>query len=741
MIPEPGSLFLFPKPYPQPHKTEAKDIGPCFLVFSGISYDIPKREEVIMVLSKMSGLLAFSCIIFFAANLLAVPPAPGSASPEVPSHNLMPVPKEIVFNEGKLMLDFGFSIALTGYTEPRQERAAVRLIRRLRTQTGIPFSLQIEKDASTAQLEISCMRPGEEIPSLGDDESYTLDIDSSRARLMAQTSVGAIRGMETFIQLVELDTDGFYVPAMRIQDEPRFPWRGILIDVCRHWIPLDVIKRNLDAMAAVKLNVLHWHLSEDQGFRIECRSFPLLHEMGSDGDFYTQEQIKEIVAYAADRGISIVPEFDMPGHTTAWFVGYPELASVAGPYRIERHYGVFDPCMDPTQEDVYAFLDTFFGEMTALFPDAYFHIGGDEVNGNHWNSNLDIEAFKIKNGMKDNHDLQAYFNKRVQALLNKHGKKMVGWDEIFHPELPKDIVIQSWRGQESLAETAKQGYQGILSHGYYLDLHYSSAEHYNIDPLDEEKSGLEEEQKLRILGGEACMWTEHVTPEIIDMRLWPRAACIAERLWSPREVKNTEDMYRRLGSVSRILEEMDLSHISSSAKMLQRLAGRHPVDSLKVLADIVEPVKHYTRHRTRDYTQMMPFNRLVDAVSSESIKARQFRIMVDEMLADAPSFKIRREEVRDWLTTWHENHKKLLPILKESALLTEIIPLSERISALAGAALEALDHIEEGQKPTSTWREKVGSLLAHPASPEHELMIMIAPAVRRLVSAASGSEN
>jgi len=346
-----------------------------------------------------------------------------SARSEWGNHDLIPAPKNISLLQGKLYIDNGFQVALTGYSEPRLQKAVDRLLGRLKIQTGIPFFSGNKEENPEPSLAVQCSGPGEKIQSIEEDESYTLDVNPARAALEASTPVGILRGIETFLQLIELDTVGFYVPAVHIEDEPRYPWRGLLIDVCRHWMPPEVIKRNLDGMAAVKLNVLHWHLSEDQGFRVECRGFPKLHQMGSDGNYYTQEQIKEILEYAKDRGIRVVPEFDMPGHTTSWLVGYPELASAPGPYQIERKWGVIDSCMDPTKEELYEFLDTFLGEMTALFPDAYFHIGGDEVNGNHWNKNPDIEAFKHKHGMKDNHDLQAYFNQKVLAILHKYGKK------------------------------------------------------------------------------------------------------------------------------------------------------------------------------------------------------------------------------------------------------------------------------------------------------------------------------
>jgi hexosaminidase len=342
-----------------------------------------------------------------------------------------------------------------------------------------------------------------------------------------------------------------------------------LIDVCRHWIPLEVVKRNIDGMAALKLNVLHLHLTEYQGFRIESKKYPRLHELGSDGLYYTQEEAREIVAYARARGIRIVPEFDMPGHATSWFVGYPELASAPGAYKIERKWGVFDPAIDPTRAEVYEFIDNFIGEMAEIFPDAYMHIGGDEVSGKHWKNNPQIQAFMREKNLTDTRALQAYFNQRLSKILEKHGKRMIGWDEVLHPDLPQTTVVQSWRGQKSLAEAAKKGYSGILSSGYYLDHLLTAERHYMVDPLNA-NNGLSEQEAARILGGEACMWGEEVDAENIDSRIWTRLPAIAERLWSPRNVTDVRDMYRRLDAVSLRLEELGLSHRSACGETLEQ---------------------------------------------------------------------------------------------------------------------------------------------------------------------------
>ncbi len=451
--------------------------------------------------------------------------------------NLMPLPGSTRSGTGSLQVDASFSIALTGYTEPRLERAGERFLRQLARQTGLPLSLKPAKMAK-ATLVIQTDHPSKEIQEVGEDESYILDVSTAGARLRASTPLGTMHGLQTFLQLVDVSPEGFAVPAVTIQDQPRFPWRGLMIDSARHFIPLDVIRRNLDGMEAVKMNVFHWHISDNQGFRAESKKLPKLTGLASGGQYYSQEEIRDLIAYARDRGIRVVPEFDMPGHSSSWFVGYPDIASTPGPFKIDEEWGVMDPAMDPTNEKTYKFLDTFIGEMARLFPDHYLHIGGDEVNGKAWDANPRIQEFKKAHNYKTNEELQAYFSQRVQRLVNKHGKAAIGWDEIFVPGVSKDIVIHSWRGTQALAAAAKQGYRGILSNGYYLDLGWSAARHYAVDPMSGDAANLSAEEKQRILGGESCMWAEYVSPENVDSRIWPRNAAIAERLWSPQQVRD-----------------------------------------------------------------------------------------------------------------------------------------------------------------------------------------------------------
>lgn len=660
------------------------------------------------------------------------------AAAQMPSTlTLMPVPAKIQVGAGQLVVDQLFTVALTGAKDARLESGIPRFLDQLSRQTGMPLNKD-SGDSTKATLAIRCENAGPKVQELGENESYTLEVTAARATLTAPTPLGVLHGFQTFLQLVEPSPAGFAVPVLTIHDEPRFAWRGLLIDVCRHFMPLEVMKRNLDGMAALKLNVLHWHLSDDEGFRVESKKFPKLHELGSQGQYYTQAEIREFIGYARDRGIRVVPEFEMPGHSRSIVVGYPELASQPGPYppgRVARDA----TALDVTQEKTYKFLDKLIGEMAGLFPDAYFHIGGDEVDDKPWNSNSKIQEFIHAHGMKDNRDLQAYFNKRLEKIVSKHGKVMMGWDEILHPDLPKTVLVQSWRGQESLAAAAKEGYRGLLSNGYYLDLMWPAARHYAVDPMSGAAATLTPEEAKRILGGEACMWAEYITPETIDSRIWPRVAAIAERFWSPQDVKDPKSMYQRLDEVSWRLGWLGLTHESNYVPMLRRLVGTEDIRAMRVLADAVEPTKDYTR--TEVYPQppvkSVPLNRLVDAARPESAGARRFAELVGNYIESGYKDSAGEAQIRAWLVKWQGNHASLKPLLEHSFLLIEDQPLSEDLATLSAAGLQALDAINKNQPLPEAWRVEQLAIVERSMKPRANLLIMAAPSVQKLIEAAS----
>jgi hexosaminidase len=648
--------------------------------------------------------------------------------------NLMPVPRSVAWVQGRLALDTGFSVATTGPADARLDRAIGRMLARLEARVALPLHRTIGRGVP-ARLVVTAASPGMPVQGTAEDESYALMVTAAGATLRAATTIGAIRGLETLLQLAESDRGGFYLPAVAIEDAPRFPWRGLLVDAGRHFMPPDVIRRTLDGMAAVKLNVLHWHLSEDQGFRVESRRYPRLHRLGSDGLFYTQQQIRDIVTYARDRGIRVVPEFDMPGHSASWFVGYPQYSAGPGPYQIVREFGVFDPVFDPTREEVYRFLDGFIAEMALLFPDAYWHVGGDEVNGRQWAVNPRIQAFMRSHRFADANALQTWFNQRLQRILARHGKRMVGWDEILVPGLPTNAVIQSWRGTEYLARAAKQGYSGLLSAGYYLD-HQSSAEfHYAVDPLPV-ATDLALAEQARVLGGEACMWAEHVDSETVDSRVWPRLAAVAERLWSPREVVDVDDMYRRLRVTSLRLEELGLRHESHSGRVLRRIAG---VDAplLERFMGFVQPATFGQRGDLQRPNQLTPLDFVVDAARPDPPSRWDASRAVSRLIA-TPTDTEALNTLSGQLFDSHALAIELEQRGATSPAMAQVMPAAVAMDSAAWIGVEALRHRDPAQRLSAEWTRAALASLRRFEQPQGLLRLTMVPAIRRLVQFAGG---
>jgi hexosaminidase len=686
--------------------------------------------------------LVFPIILVSVSALCCVPAqadsSPGPAAGFV--NTLMPQPSQLSTQEGRVAVTPSFAAITDHFRDARLDAAIGRSLDRIKAQAAITIPASPATDNASAALVVTVDGPGEAIQSSDEDESYSLEVTSSGLHLRAATVVGAIHGLETLEQLVQSDATGQFVPAVSIQDTPRFRWRGLMIDCGRHFISSEVIKRTLDGMAAVKLNVFHWHLSEDQGFRIESKAFPKLIELGSDGLFYTQEQAREIVAYAHDRGIRVVPEFDMPGHTSAWFVGYPDLASAPGPFQIERKFGVFDPVMDPTRESTYKFLDSFIGEMAAIFPDHFMHIGGDENNGAEWRANLRIQEFMRAHNLKDTAALQNYFNQRLLKLLEKHGKHMIGWDEILTPDLPKDIMVQSWRGFDSLATGARNGYRGILSAGYYLNLMSTAAAHYVVDPLPQD-SDLSPEQQRRILGGEACMWEEQTSSQSIDSRIWPRTAAVAERLWSPRNVNDVDDMYRRLAVEALRLESLGLTHISHEEVSLRQLSGTQQIEPLQILASVLEPVTFDQRAHMQHANQLTPLNQLVDALSPDPPSRHTFESLAHTYLQNPAARKEEATKLVATFKTWIAAEPGVLQVMASSPRLAQAQPRAQQLTELGALGLEAVSYLSSGRPADAGWKAEKLAVLDDAEKPQALVRFTVIKPLRDLVDAVPESPS
>ena len=636
---------------------------------------------------------------------------------------VMPLPAHAVQGQGEFLIDGTFGIQLQGYTEPRLERARQRFLDTLSRETGIP----LWREAAVNQPHFTIHTAGPSLPvqQLGEDESYRLVISAGDVKLTAASPLGAMHGLQTFLQLVRVTPQGFTVPVVSIEDTPRFPWRGLLIDSGHRFVRLPVIKRNLDGMEAVKLNVFHWRFADDQGFHIESKKFPLLQQKASGGFYYSQEEVKEIVAYARDRGIRVMPEFDMPCHTRSWFSAYPALGTGREP--------AHSVAMDPTRESTYRFLSAFIEEMAGLFPDAYFHTGGDECDFHEWETNPRIQEHMRAHAIKDGAALQALFTARIQKIVAGKKKIMMGWDEVLQPGTPKDVVIQSWRGPKSLADAARSGNRGVLSSGYYIDLNQSAAEHYLVDPLgDPSAATLTPEEKARVLGGEATMWTDIVSDENLDNRVWPRTAAIADRLWSPADVRDVDSMYQRLSVVSQKLEYYGLRHRLITEEMLERMSGDPDPVALRVLADVVQPPRGYDRQQLRNFGDFTPLNRMDDAVLPESETARLFDGMA-KRIASGKGSPEDWQQARLWLTLWRDNDARLQPLLARSFLAQDLSPVSRNLSQVAAIGLQALDDLKESRRVNAAERQQNIDFLKAAAKPQAVLLLMVAPSVETLV--------
>ena len=615
--------------------------------------------------------------------------------------NLMPWPQNIKLTAGTFALSKKFKVNITGNPNPRIFIGATNFVRRLDGRTGLfleqSFMTKID-ESPEAELQINCVRNGK--IEINEDESYQLIITSNKITINATSDLGALHGLQTLLQLLQNNSTAYYFPVVEITDSPRFTWRGLMIDAARHFQPVDVIKRNLDAMASMKMNVFHWHLADDQGWRIELKNHPKLTELASDGNFYTQEEIKNIVKYADERGILVIPEIDVPGHASALLSAYPEIGSKVGEgkitYEVQRNSGIFNATLDPTNPKTYEVLSSIFDEVCPLFPSSYFHIGGDENNGKEWNANPAIQQFKKDNNFVNNHDLQTYFNMKLIPILKKYNKKLMGWEEIMTENMSKDAIIHAWRGtnegQEAggaLIKAAKSGYNTVLSNGYYIDLMLSLESHYLNDPLPK-KIILSPEEKARVLGGEAAMWSELVTPLNIDSRIWPRTAAIAERLWSDESVTDMNSLRKRLKTISFRLEELGITHIRNKEVILRNISNNQNTRALNDFSNLCEPLKNYKRNGGgKKYRMHSPLTLFADACNADASEAIDFNAAVNKYLADKS--KENKGVVNDFFKKWITLNSDLIALSSNAPLVQPLLPLSKSLSDLSQQLLLVLD--------------------------------------------------
>jgi hexosaminidase len=672
-----------------------------------------------------------------ALCLAAAAGAQSSATPEG-ALPLTPLPSSIQTGQGSLGLNAHFHAGFSGSHDARLDAALNRFLARLDFRCGGIRRMQHDAPADAPNLvTLQVAGPGQAVQSVDEEESYKLSVTPQGATLTAATDVGAMRGLETFLQLVSMENGGCQVPAVTIDDAPRFRWRGLLVDVVRHFEPVDEIERTLDAMAIAKLNVFHWHLSDDEGFRAESRKFPKLTETASGGLFYTQDQMREVVAYARARGIRVIPEFDMPGHSTSEVLAYPEIGSGEDLKDLHLVYDGARGEIDPSNEKTYKFIDAFVEEMGQIFPDDYYHVGGDETEGKAWLANPRIKAFMDKKGFKTAAELQTYFNQRLLPLLAKHHKKMVGWDEILAPGLPKDVMVQSWRGVESLSAGATQGYTGILSAPYYLD-HQDTAEQMFLADVVPADTKLTPDQQKLVLGGEICMWAEQINPESIDSRIWPRSLAVAERFWSPQSDRDVADMYRRMRATSLELEEVGLKHIVGPKKLRRSLAGSANPEALDTLATVIEPVSFSDREDTQRTDSYTSLNRLVDAVVADPAARQEIAREVDAVVnAHGAERAAAAMRLRHRFESWQEASPSLQALCQRSARLNDAADRARQLGQLARAGIEALAYLDSHTAPPAGWADQQMAVLADAQKPSALVKFVFLPDLEKLVKAAA----
>ncbi|MEE8663057.1 MAG: family 20 glycosylhydrolase [Acetobacter sp.] len=732
-------------------------------------------------------------LLLGTSTLLTAVGLSGCAKPTLPpvvlkTHGpaLMPMPASTDLPAGSLPLAGGFNVIWDSTPSPLLKRAATRLVSRTAALTG-PIATTGQPTAIPVHV-----RAGEDPDALTihAKETYTLSVDPDGVVLTADGPDGVLHGFATLLQLIQKTPTGPELAFAHITDGPRFPWRGLMMDVSRHFMSVETVKRQLDAMELTKLNVLHWHLSDGTGFRVESKRFPKLQKVGGHNQFYTQAQVRDIIAYAADRGIRIVPEFDIPGHTLSMLEAYPELAAQkpvpftkhwknacdvtvdadAATTRCTKIFNYNNAALDPSNPAVLNFARALYAEMGALFPDQYFHSGGDEVVSTQWTSNPKIAAYMKQKGYSDAPAMQAAFTAQVQQILKQQGKIMMGWDEVSEAPIPKEVVVEAWRASKWIRSATQAGHPVVVSSGYYLDLLTPSATHYKIDPLDVKAVGLSpedvahaskhnaalanagaldlnaspltEEQKKLVLGGDAPLWSELVTDEMADARFWPRAAAIAERFWSPETINDVADMERRLPSVQAELEATGLRAEVNRRRMIDRISPTNTAP-LALLISVTSPVRNYALNRLAQPTGDAMLHAPVAVAAPDSFEAITFNRLAaryaagDHSVANDLLTRLQRYAAND------ESYAKIA-ITPE---LQKARPVSQQLSALATIGLEAIQKHHhnrawhaEAKRQLDIQDQTFASCASSVASFAHELppsglLIAIVPGIHALVEA------
>ncbi len=528
------------------------------------------------------------CSLFVVALLLVS----CNKSVEVKSYNqgvnIIPMPLSMTQTQG---VKFKLESDCTLGAKPGEATTIAKFFAaKINASTG--YTIDVVDKAATIELVID--------PAVSENaEGYTLSVTRSGAKVRGASAAALFYGMQTLMQLLPAEIESptkvegieWSAPAVEIADAPRFEYRGIMFDVCRHFVSVEFLKKQIDVLALFKVNHLHWHLTEDQGWRVEIKKYPLLTEVGAYrtepdgtryGGFYTQDEIREVVAYAAERYITIVPEFELPGHELAAIAAYPELSCKGEQISPRVVWGVEDVVMCPAKEFTFEFIEDIIDELAPLFPGKYFHVGGDECPKRSWEQCPACQQFIVDNDLqaRDGHSaeerLQSYVIHRAEEMLKKHGKLLVGWDEILEGGLSEGATVMSWQGEKGGIAAAEMGREVIMApqtEGMYLNFYQGDymiepvtiggyellSKTYGYNPVPEPLRGKAEEKY--IIGVQANLWSEYMyTQDLVEYQAYPRALALAEIGWTAMERKNLDDFYRRLDNAYVRLDGHDINY-------------------------------------------------------------------------------------------------------------------------------------------------------------------------------------
>ena len=503
---------------------------------------------------------------------------------------LVPAPTHIEFADSELRL--GDALGLDYNPKDKNLKNIIRLTKSELSSIGYSVT-DSDSDEAHTRVSINIDQNITETP-----ESYNLKIAPQGIDISGSDYAGLFYGLQTLVQILETTkiNNSPAVTSVLIEDRPRFRWRGMLLDVARHMFPADFIKRYIDIIAAHKMNVFHWHLTEDQGWRMPIKKYPKLKDIAAwrketlvghyrdkphqfdgkpYGGFYTEEEIKDIIDYASDRSVTIVPEIEMPGHATAALSAYPQLSCTGGPHEAETVWGVHKEVFCAGNEETFDFLENVLEEVAQIFPGPYIHIGGDECPKTRWAECEKCQARIADEGLKDEHELQSYFIKRIEKILEKFDKRLVGWDEILEGGLAPNAVVHSWRGMDGGIEAANAGHEVIMSPTTYVYFDYYQSEDRENEPLaiggylplskvyefEPVPDKIDSDKRHLILGGQANLWTEYIpTTKQAEYMLLPRVCALAEAVWSPKNKKDYAGFIDRLGDHLKRLDRKNLNY-------------------------------------------------------------------------------------------------------------------------------------------------------------------------------------